>query len=75
MTQVKHVERKPQHLDKRIPHPPIVPPAQWLAARKKLLVQEKELTRHYDRVNAERGCRWSRSRKTTGSTVQAESAI
>ena len=54
MTEVKHVERKPRHLDKRIPHPPIVPPAQWLAVRKKLLVQEKELTRHYDRVGAER---------------------
>jgi predicted dithiol-disulfide oxidoreductase (DUF899 family) len=37
-----------------IPHPPIVSPDQWLAARKKLLAHEKELTRHYDRVNAER---------------------
>jgi len=32
---------------------------QWLSERRKLLAREKELTRHYDRVNAERrGCRW-----------------
>jgi predicted dithiol-disulfide oxidoreductase (DUF899 family) len=37
-----------------VPHPPIVPREQWLGERKKLLAQEKELTRHYDRVNAER---------------------
>jgi predicted dithiol-disulfide oxidoreductase (DUF899 family) len=37
-----------------IPHPPIVSPDQWLAERKKLLAHEKELTQHYDRVNAER---------------------
>jgi predicted dithiol-disulfide oxidoreductase (DUF899 family) len=37
-----------------IPHPPIVSHDQWLEARKKLLAQEKELTRQYDRVNAER---------------------
>ena len=37
-----------------IPHPPIVSHNQWLAERKKLLVHEKELTRQYDRVNAER---------------------
>jgi predicted dithiol-disulfide oxidoreductase (DUF899 family) len=37
-----------------IPHPPIVSPDQWLAERKKLLAHEKELTRQYDRVNAER---------------------
>ena len=37
-----------------IPHPPIVSRDQWLAERKKLLVDEKELTKHYDRVNAER---------------------
>jgi predicted dithiol-disulfide oxidoreductase (DUF899 family) len=37
-----------------IPHPPIVSQKQWLSARKKLLAHEKELTRHYDRVNAER---------------------
>jgi predicted dithiol-disulfide oxidoreductase (DUF899 family) len=37
-----------------IPHPPIVSHDQWLAERKKLLAHEKELTRQYDRVNAER---------------------
>jgi len=37
-----------------IPHPPIVSRDQWLAERKKLLADEKELTRHYDRVNAAR---------------------
>ncbi|HEV8146377.1 MAG TPA: DUF899 domain-containing protein [Bryobacteraceae bacterium] len=37
-----------------IPHPPIVSREQWLAERKKLLAHEKELTQHYDRINAER---------------------
>jgi predicted dithiol-disulfide oxidoreductase (DUF899 family) len=37
-----------------VPHPPIVSREQWLSERKKLLAQEKELTRQYDRVNAER---------------------
>jgi len=37
-----------------ISHPPIVSRDQWLAERKKLLADEKELTKHYDRVNAER---------------------
>jgi predicted dithiol-disulfide oxidoreductase (DUF899 family) len=37
-----------------IPHPPIVSHDQWLAERKKLLAHEKELTRQYDRVNAQR---------------------
>src|ERR1700730_520465 len=37
-----------------IAHPPIVSQDQWLAERKKLLAHEKELTKHYDRVNAER---------------------
>jgi len=37
-----------------VPHPPIVSRDQWLSERKKLLAQEKELTRQYDRVNAVR---------------------
>src|ERR1700681_3310872 len=37
-----------------ISHPPIVFRDQWLAERKELLGHEKELTKHYDRVNAER---------------------
>jgi predicted dithiol-disulfide oxidoreductase (DUF899 family) len=37
-----------------IPHPPIVSREQWLAERKELLAHEKELTKQYDRVNAER---------------------
>ena len=37
-----------------IPHTGIVSRDQWLLERKKLLEHEKELTKHYDRVNAER---------------------
>jgi predicted dithiol-disulfide oxidoreductase (DUF899 family) len=37
-----------------IPHPSIVSRDQWLVERKNLLEQEKEETKHYDRVNAER---------------------
>ncbi len=37
-----------------VPHPPVVSREQWLGERKKLLAREKELTQHYDRVNAER---------------------
>ena len=37
-----------------VPHPRIVSPEQWLAERKKLLLQEKELTKQRDRVNAQR---------------------
>ena len=37
-----------------IAHPPIASRDEWLAERKNLLANEKELTRHYDRVNAER---------------------
>jgi predicted dithiol-disulfide oxidoreductase (DUF899 family) len=37
-----------------IAHPPIVSREEWLAERKKLLADEKELTKHYDRINAER---------------------
>ena len=40
--------------ENEIPHPPIVSREQWLAERKTLLEHEKEQTRHYDRVNAER---------------------
>ncbi|MEP7189676.1 MAG: DUF899 domain-containing protein [Roseiflexaceae bacterium] len=35
-------------------HPRIVPSDAWLTARKTLLAHEKELTKHYDRVSAER---------------------
>jgi predicted dithiol-disulfide oxidoreductase (DUF899 family) len=37
-----------------IAHPPVVSEETWLAERKKLLAHEKELTRQYDRVAAER---------------------
>jgi predicted dithiol-disulfide oxidoreductase (DUF899 family) len=40
--------------EKTIPHPKIVTRDEWLAERKKLLAVEKELTKHGDRVNAER---------------------
>lgn len=36
----------------KIPHPPIVSHEEWKRARIQLLEQEKELTRHYDRVHA-----------------------
>jgi predicted dithiol-disulfide oxidoreductase (DUF899 family) len=36
------------------PHPPIVSREQWLVERKKLLSEEKEMTKHYDRVNVQR---------------------
>ena len=35
-------------------HPPIATRDEWLAARKTLLAHEKEATKHYDRVSAER---------------------
>jgi predicted dithiol-disulfide oxidoreductase (DUF899 family) len=35
-------------------HPPIVSREEWTAERKKLLADEKEMTKHYDRVNAQR---------------------
>lgn len=38
----------------QIPHPEIVSQEEWLAERKKLLAEEKELTRQYDRLNARR---------------------
>ncbi len=37
-----------------IAHPPIVSPDEWLGRRLKLLAHEKELTKEYDRLNAER---------------------
>ncbi|HEY1748751.1 MAG TPA: DUF899 domain-containing protein [Xanthobacteraceae bacterium] len=37
-----------------IPHPPVTSREQWLVERKKLLEHEKELTKHRDRINAER---------------------
>lgn len=37
-----------------VPHPPIVSRDAWTAERKRLLAAEKELTAHYDRVNADR---------------------
>src|SRR4026209_932303 len=37
-----------------IPHPRIVSRDQWLPERKKLLAHEKEITKHGDRINAER---------------------
>ncbi len=37
-----------------VAHPPIVSEEEWLVQRKKLLEEEKELTRHKDRVNAMR---------------------
>lgn len=37
-----------------VAHPPIVSQEQWLEERKKLLLQEKELTKQRDRVNAQR---------------------
>jgi len=36
------------------PHPPIVSREEWVTERKKLQANEKELTKHYDRVNAQR---------------------
>jgi predicted dithiol-disulfide oxidoreductase (DUF899 family) len=37
-----------------IAHPPIASREEWLAQRKALLAEEKELTKHLDRVNAKR---------------------
>jgi predicted dithiol-disulfide oxidoreductase (DUF899 family) len=37
-----------------IAHPPIATRDEWQAARKTLLAHEKEVTKHYDRVSAER---------------------
>jgi predicted dithiol-disulfide oxidoreductase (DUF899 family) len=54
MARSQRAERQSRHSDSKIPHPPIASHDQWLAARKTLLGHEKELTKHYDRVNAER---------------------
>src|SRR6185436_2451868 len=40
--------------DTTIAHPDVASRDEWLAERKKLLVHEKEVTRHRDRVSAER---------------------
>lgn len=37
-----------------VAHPPVASREEWLAERKKLLAREKEVTRHNDRVSAER---------------------
>src|SRR5579862_1946621 len=37
-----------------VPHPPVADAAAWREARVKLLEREKEHTREYDRINAER---------------------
>ena len=37
-----------------VAHPPVVSETEWRKARIALLGREKELTRHYDRVAAER---------------------
>src|SRR5205807_8110450 len=47
-------ERRTEMTTNEVPHPPIVSEGQWLSARKKLLAHEKELTKDYDRVMAER---------------------
>jgi len=54
MTEPQRGNRPVRHPQNTLSHPPIVPQDQWLAARKTLLAHEKELTKHYDRVNAER---------------------
>ncbi len=56
---MSHAQRRPRtnHFGETVgsvPHPPIVSRTQWLVERKKLLGHEKDLTKHYDRVNAER---------------------
>lgn len=37
-----------------VPHPPVVSREEWLSARVRLLEEEKEQTRRYDRLNAQR---------------------
>lgn len=43
-----------QSSEKVLAHPPIATREEWQAARDALLVHEKEVTRHYDRISAER---------------------
>ncbi len=48
-----------------MPHNPVVSREEWLAARKALLVREKEATRLRDQINAERlALPWTRVEKT-----------
>src|SRR5438132_6965473 len=54
MPQAQRVGRQSRQPAGKIPHPAIVSQDQWLEQRKQLLAHEKELTKHYDRVNAER---------------------
>jgi predicted dithiol-disulfide oxidoreductase (DUF899 family) len=57
--------------DATLAHPPIVSRAEWLAARKVLLIKEKELTRQRDAVNAlRRRLPMVRLDKTTHSTAR-----
>jgi len=53
MAQTRRVQRQ-SHSGGPVAHPPIVSANQWLDARKKHLTHEKELTKHYDRITAER---------------------
>ena len=39
---------------KKTPHPKIVSREKWLAARKKLLTDEKKIKKQHDKVNAKR---------------------
>jgi predicted dithiol-disulfide oxidoreductase (DUF899 family) len=48
------LQRRVTSGNRRNPHSPIVSPGEWVAERKQLLLREKELTRQYDRINAER---------------------
>ncbi len=41
-------------IETQVAHPKIVSREEWLAERKKLLAHERELTKQYDRLNAER---------------------
>jgi hypothetical protein len=45
---------KMQPMSEKVKNHPVVPPAEWLAARQDLLKEEKELTRLRDRISAKR---------------------